>query len=654
MNRERRACQIARAHEDRRRPYALGVLTEEPTARGEGPTGPRGPARGRRVSAGRLLPVLALGVAALSLLWSAAPTYDPWAWIVWGREITQLDLQTVAGPSWKPLPVLFTTVFALFGDAAPALWVLVARVGYVAAVLLAFRVARRLGGGVAGGLAAAAALALAPWFLRNAGLGNSEPLLVALLLAAVDRHLSGDLRGAFLLGVGTGLLRPEAWPFLGLYGLWLLWRRHLGPRLVVGAGVATVALWTLPEWWGSGDPLRAMSRAQDPNPGAAAFADDPVRRILSDAEAMLVVPVEAALVAALVLVGWGWRRRGGGGPGRALAGVLALAVAWLAIVAVMTADGGFSGNQRYLVTPVALGIVAAGAGAGALLRRARVPATVAAVVLTALFAVASTSQLGRSVDAVRYQADLLADLGTVVEQAGGKEAVRACGRPYTGPFLVPAVAWHLGVHTEHVALRPRRPAVVFRVRTDAGARPVPSLRGLADGGAPPRTLATAPGWRIVAACGGGVRARHGILRGRDGRHRDPPARAPRLAPRPRALPAAGGHGGGPRAARRPLRRAAHAGDRREALDRRGPVGRDRVARPRRHPRAAAPGRLAAAVLPAAARLDRRGRRRRDAHARAEPALRRSRPCRSPSGRGVPCSARARHGPAPRSRRSTRS
>ena len=43
----------------------------------------------------------------------AGPTYDPWAWITWGREITEWNLDTRTGPSWKPLPVLFTTPFAL-------------------------------------------------------------------------------------------------------------------------------------------------------------------------------------------------------------------------------------------------------------------------------------------------------------------------------------------------------------------------------------------------------------------------------------------------------------------------------------------------------------------------------------------------------------
>ena len=48
-----------------------------------------------------------------------------------------LALNTVDGPSWKPLPVLFTAPFSLFGDdAAPALWLLVARGGSLGALLV--------------------------------------------------------------------------------------------------------------------------------------------------------------------------------------------------------------------------------------------------------------------------------------------------------------------------------------------------------------------------------------------------------------------------------------------------------------------------------------------------------------------------------------
>ena len=70
----------------------------------------------RRGAPAAPLVLACLAVAALAHALPAAPTYDPWAWISWGREIVHLDLDTRTGPSWKPLPVLFTTPFALAGD----------------------------------------------------------------------------------------------------------------------------------------------------------------------------------------------------------------------------------------------------------------------------------------------------------------------------------------------------------------------------------------------------------------------------------------------------------------------------------------------------------------------------------------------------------
>ena len=76
-----------------------------------------------------------LGLAAASLLLLRVPSYDPSAWLIWGRELTDGTLSMTGGPSWKPLPVGFTTPFALAGSgAAPLLWLLVARTsGFVGA-----------------------------------------------------------------------------------------------------------------------------------------------------------------------------------------------------------------------------------------------------------------------------------------------------------------------------------------------------------------------------------------------------------------------------------------------------------------------------------------------------------------------------------------
>lgn len=477
------------------------MLVDERSAALKVPTAPSGTALvGARPHGALLLVGGSLLLAALTLLLPSAPTYDPWSWIIWGREIAHLDLVTTDGPSWKPLPVIFTTVFSLFGSWSPDLWLVVARAGAIASVLLAFRVSRRLGGGVVGGVVAAAALAIAPWWIRNAALGNSEGLIVAFLLGTIDRHLAGDRRAAFLLAACAGLLRPEAWPFLGFYGLFLMWSRSLSWKLVVGTGVGVLALWLLPEWWGSGDLLRAAHRAKNVNAGAPTYADNPARAVLEDAGDMLTGPLMVGLVVAAVMV---MVKRS-----KPVAWVIAMAIAWLGLVAYMTQDG-FSGNQRYLIAPVALLIVLGGTGAGwvvhgalARLGAAGTRAAVVAAVAVAAgvgFMAPSFQRLDPTFTGLKWQASLADRLPDLIAQAGGADALKRCGAPYTGPFLVPVVAWNLHLHTQQVQLDPQRPAVVFRVKTTEFTRgATPSLRGIGDTG---RTLATSDKWRIVAACG---------------------------------------------------------------------------------------------------------------------------------------------------------
>jgi hypothetical protein len=451
--------------------------------------------------------LVVLGLTALSFLAPAAPTYDPWAWIIWGREIAHLDLSTAEGPSWKPLPVLLTTPFSLFGGLAPDMWLFVARAGVIAGVVMLFRLGRRLGG-VPAGVAAAVPYALATWTLRNGAMGNSEGLLVALTLLAVERHIDGRRRSAFVFALGAALLRPEVWPFIGLYGLWLLWREPRARALVIGGYAVLPALWLLPEWWGSGDLLRAMHRAQTPRGNSPAFADNPVRAVLDQFTTMLT-PVVWAGLAALVLVVL-WRRFPSRRDLAIVGALLAGALLWVLEVALMTSDG-FSGNIRYLVMPAALVCLAAGVGVGWLARATlgrRVAGTGAlALALGAVvgigFAVPAASTAPDDVEAITYQARLNDRVSGLVARAGGPARLKACGDVYTGPFQVPVVAWNMHLHTSLVSsLVPVRPAVLFRVRSNPTVRPGPSLRSVGDP-TDLRTLAVAPGWRIVGVCKGG-------------------------------------------------------------------------------------------------------------------------------------------------------
>ena len=56
--------------------------------------------------------LVALGVLVLSAVIVRAlgtrPGYDPYGWLIWGRETLAGTLDLGGAPSWKPLPYLFT------------------------------------------------------------------------------------------------------------------------------------------------------------------------------------------------------------------------------------------------------------------------------------------------------------------------------------------------------------------------------------------------------------------------------------------------------------------------------------------------------------------------------------------------------------------
>jgi hypothetical protein len=409
------------------------------------------------------------------LPWDA--TYDPWAWIVWGREVAHLNLHTADGPSWKPLPILFTTPFSLAGSAAPALWVIVARASGFLAIAAAYAAGRRLAGPIAGAVAAVTLL-LNLDFDRVVWLGSSEGMLVAALLAGVERHAAGARRTAFALGVACALLRPEVWPFLALYGAWLVWRDRGALGLVAGSAALVLLLWLGPELWGSGQLWRSADRAQQPVAAAATFAPDPAREVVRRADEMLLGPVPAAAVIAVgfALAGITRRRRLAGTDVTVLA-IASLALAWIGLVAVMTAHG-FSGNSRYVMAPVALICLVAGVGGAriagvlaALMRRAwltpRITAAVAAGLIAAglvPFAAHQAHELGTRLAVLEYQADMRVGLKRAVATLGGPRAVRACGQPVTEDYSVPMLAWYVGVHSASVGLDAPARGVVFRAR----------------------------------------------------------------------------------------------------------------------------------------------------------------------------------------------
>jgi hypothetical protein len=269
--------------------------------------------------------------------------------------------------------------------------------------------------------------------------------------------------------VAGGLLRPELWPFLLAYGLWLMWREPRRRGLVVACGALTLALWFLPEWWGSGDPLRAAARARDPNPDSAAFADDPFLETFRRAELVLMFPV---LLGAALGTGVALLRRD-----RVRLVLAAIAAVLMVAVAAMT-QAGFAGNLRYVALPAALVCVLAGAGWTDLVRvLARRLGPVAAILGACALAWAAfpyvredREKLQADLEVVRNEADLYDQLGPVIERAGGRAAVLRCSPVYASAFEKESVAWALRVSSAQVRIIPAPPGTAIAGRRSALGR----------------------------------------------------------------------------------------------------------------------------------------------------------------------------------------
>jgi len=353
-------------------------------------------------------------------------------------------------PAFKPLTVAVCTVLAPLGDAAPEVWVIVARAGMVVAVALAFVLGRDLGGWAAGTVAAAG-VAFTGDLIGYSAAGAEPGWTIALALAGMLAWRADRPRLALACGVGCALLRVEAWPFLLAFGI-VLWRRRPQDRaLLVACAVAIPALWFVPEWIGSGDVLRSGSRARMPNPGQPATEAFPAWAALREAATLPLWPL---WIGALVAP-------------RAARPLLVAGLAWIALVAVM-AQAGFSGEPRYSLPGAALVAVAGALGLVAFVRERRTLAWLAA----ALLLVAAAPKLADLPDLrsdQAYQRDLADGLAHVIDRAGGREALLACGRPYVGELRGPLLAYHLDVEKHRVAFVPRPPGVVFLSRIAAGA-----------------------------------------------------------------------------------------------------------------------------------------------------------------------------------------
>ena len=196
-----------------------------------------------------------------------------WAWLVWGREVGHLDLDTVGGPSWKPLPVArHQRCVALGGGAAPTVWLLVARTAGLLALVGVYRLGVRASPGVAAGLVAVAPPAA---HARRRARGSCGWCSRGTARRSPPRSRCGRSIATSPVAAGSrcsccsslALDRPEAWPFLAVVRGVVLARRSrralVSPAALLAARAGAVVRRRLV---GFGEPVARRRRCARSSP----------------------------------------------------------------------------------------------------------------------------------------------------------------------------------------------------------------------------------------------------------------------------------------------------------------------------------------------------------------------------------------------------
>jgi hypothetical protein len=422
-----------------------------------------------------------LVLSLLVVLWARTrPGYDPYGWLVWGRQTILGHLDTNAAPSWKPLPYLFTLPYALFGHYQLWLWMITSVAISLSGVIFAARIAYKLTDApperswaayVAGAFAGAALLGITD-YMHYVLSAQSDPLIASLCLGAVDCHLSKRPRWAFALLVLASLGRPEVWPFIAAYAIWA-WIKVPSMRWMVVAGAVVV----LALWFGvPGLTSRSFFQAGSNALGSGrAIHGNKVTGIISRFFSLHETSLEllALLSVALAVVH----------RDRATLILAGAAVAWV-IVEIAFALHGWPGVPRYMFPAAAAMVVVAGVGVGRLLTQPPRLSGALGIVGLVLVAAAIVSLVPPALsDARAEHKDLVAQrartkeigqLTGVISRLGGAARVRGCGEPLTRLEYQSILAWNLDVNVATVgfkygpAVASDRPIVLFSPIPEGG------------------------------------------------------------------------------------------------------------------------------------------------------------------------------------------
>jgi hypothetical protein len=427
----------------------------------------------------------------LLVLWARTrPSYDAYGWLVWGYQTLHLKLDLGGAPSWKPLPYLFTVPFALFGHYQMWLWMIFDAAVSFAGAVFAGRIAYRLTGGselraraespiarsapIAAAIFAGAAVLGLEDYMHYILSAQSDPAIVTLCLAAVDMHLIGRYRWAYVFAALAALGRPEVWPFTGLYTLWAFFRVP-SMRWMLCAGTALIAFM----WFGvptitNGRPDIAGQLAQG---SPRELRSNRFFGVLGRFKELQYLPIwiAAALAVVIAVV----RRN------RVLLGLAAAAALWV-LIEIAFAYHGWPGLSRYMFEPAAIAGVLAGVAVGWLLaelprarrglpRWAGIPIVAVLVATLVPPAIARLRNEHADLNHEHARTHQIILLKASTDALGGVGRVDSCGQPVTDVGYVSALAWlyhrnvgSVGGLQQHVMaaelLNPSLPKVIIKPR----------------------------------------------------------------------------------------------------------------------------------------------------------------------------------------------
>jgi hypothetical protein len=398
-----------------------------------------------------LVGVLLAGLAVLAVQGiGASPAYDPYGWLNWGWLTLHSHLDLDSAPSWKPFTYIFTLPYALFGHLAVKMWMVTETGVSFGGPFVAGRIAYKLvydgteqrWPARLGAVAAGVCLMTMSLYWKYWVTSQSDPMMTTVFLLFVDCLIRRRLRWAlfFIWLVACG--RPEAWPFLILYSLWLGWQQWQGGRrlelLVTAAALVSIPLL----WYGvpvlCGDSWNVSSHI-DKTSGHG-IKSNAIRTVLSRFRDLMPWPVEIAAAIGL-LVGL-WRRD------RTILLLVVIAILWVAVEAAFAIKG-LSGAPRYMFEAAAVTCVVAAAGAASMMavawrigsglqnrRRLGYALQAAGVVIAVGLALATEPHIRGQWDLAHTQVNHerqrttnVNALASTIRALGGVDNVKSCGTP---------------------------------------------------------------------------------------------------------------------------------------------------------------------------------------------------------------------------------